>query len=156
MPATLRHNSYGKSRVRMTKVVRTGPRHDLFEISADIQLEGDFAPAYTAGDNRTVIATDSIKNTVYVLAKENHFDSVEQFAMILAFHFPVTYLQVAKATVELTQSAWQRILIDGKPHDHAFTSAGPQQRYAKAVVTAGELTLTGGVRDLLVLKTTAS
>src|SRR4051812_23293895 len=133
MPATLRHNSYGKSRVRLTKVVRTGPRHDLFEITADIQLEGDFATAYTAGDNRAVIATDSIKNTVYVLAKENAFDSVEQFALILARHFPSTYPQVTKTTVELTQSAWQRIAINGQPHDHAFTSAGPQQRYAKAI-----------------------
>ena len=158
MPASLRHNSYGKSRVRLTKVVRTGARHDLFEISADIQLEGDFAPAYTAGDNRAVIATDSIENTVYVLAKENAFDSVEQFALILASHFPNTYPQATKATVELTQSTWQRIAIDGKPHDHAFTSAGPQLRYARAVMIRGatQPTLTGGVRDLLVLKTTAS
>lgn len=159
MSGVLRHNSYGKSRVRLTKVVRTGPRHELFEINGDIQLEGAFDAAYTAGDNRAVIATDSIKNTVYVLAKENAFDSVEQFALILVRHFVATYAQVTKATVELTQSAWRRIEIGGKPHDHAFTSAGPQLRYAKAVTTRGggdRPSLTGGVRDLLVLKTTAS
>jgi urate oxidase len=157
MPNNLIHNSYGKSAVRLTKVVRNGARHELFEIDAQIQLQGDFEPAYRDGDNSSVVATDSIKNTVYVLAKENEFDSVEQFAVILAKHFPATYSQVTQATVELFQSAWTRIAVDGKPHDHAFTSAGPQRRYAKVIFARGDAAkLTGGVRDLLVLKTTAS
>ena len=154
----LAHNSYGKSDVRLTKVVRNGSRHELFEINANIQFEGDFAAAYLEGDNRKVVATDSIKNTVYVLAKENAFDSVEQFAVILARHFLATYAQVSAARVELTQSAWQRITVDGKPHDHAFTSAGPQFRYALAKLdrSGQQPSLAGGVRGLLVLKTTAS
>ena len=155
---TLRHNSYGKSDIRLTKVVRNDPRHELFEIAANIQLEGNFDAAYTEGDNRSCIATDSMKNTVYVLAKENAFDSVEQFALILVRHFLATYPQVSAATIELTQSAWQRITVDGKPHDHAFTSAGPQLRYAFARFErlAKQPHLVGGVRGLLVLKTTAS
>ena len=155
---TLGHNSYGKSNVRLTKVVRNGPRHELFEISANIQLEGDFDAAYCEGDNRNCIATDSMKNTVYVLAKEHGFVSVEQFALILVRHFLATYPQVSAARIELTQSYWQRITVDGKPHDHAFTRAGPQLRYAHAVWHRSDAQpgLGGGVRDLLVLKTTAS
>jgi urate oxidase len=158
MPANLTHNAYGKNLVRLTKVVRSGARHDLFEITADIRLEGDFDDAYLHGDNRKVIATDSMKNTVYVLAKEQSFDSIEQFALILVRHFLDTYAQVEKATAELTQSSWQRIELDGQPQDHAFTSAGPQRRYALAVLSASatEPQITGGMRDLLVLKTTAS
>lgn len=158
MSFILQHSSYGKSRVRLTKVVRNGPVHELFEIDAAIKLEGDFDPAYREGDNRDVIATDSIKNTVYVLAKEQAFDCVEQFAMILARHFPAIYPQVRKATAELTQAAWQRISVDGRPHDHAFTSGGPQRRFAQATLARGDVepTLLGGVRDMLVLKTTAS
>jgi urate oxidase len=158
MSATLVHNSYGKSAVRLTKVVRNGSVHELFEISAAIQLEGDFEPAYRDGDNRNVIATDSIKNTVYVLAKENAFDSVEQFSLILARHFLANYSHVSKATIELTQSSYNRIHVNGHPHDHAFTSAGPQLRLAKAIVsrTSPREELIGGVRDLVVLKTTAS
>jgi urate oxidase len=158
MPAILSHNAYGKNLVRLTKLVRNGARHDLFEITADIRLEGDFDDAYLHGDNRKVIATDSMKNTVYVLAKEQSFDSIEQFALILVRHFLDTYAQVEKATAELTQSSWQRIAVDGEPHDHAFTSAGPQRRYARAVFARvnAEPQITGGVRDLLVLKTTAS
>ena len=155
---TLGHNSYGKSDVRLTKVVRDGPRHELFEITAKVLLEGDFAAAYCEGDNRACIATDSMKNTVHVLAKENRFDSIEHFAVILVRHFLATYPQVSAALIELTQSSWQRIAVGGKPHDHAFTSAGPQLRYARAVLdrSGQQPGLRGGVRGLLVLKTTAS
>ncbi len=158
MSVMLCHNSYGKSGVRLTKVIRNGPIHELFEIDAEIQLSGDFIEAYTRGDNRNVIATDSIKNTVYVLAKESTFNSVEQFALILVQHFIKTYPQVSRATVILKQSAWNRIVVDGKSHEHAFTSAGTQQRVAKAVMarTDTQPWLDGGIRNLLVLKTTAS
>jgi urate oxidase len=160
MSVSLTHNSYGKSAVRLTKVVRKGNVHELFEIDAAIQLEGDFEAAYREGDNRNVVATDTIKNTVYVIAKENAFDSVEQFAVILARHFLATYAWVSRATVELKESSYNRIMVDGRPHDHAFTSAGPQLRYARATqdrsAAAGLPQLLGGVRDLVVLKTTAS
>ena len=157
MAFTLTHNAYGKSAVRLTKVVRDrGPTHELFEIDAAVELEGDFAAAYSAGDNRQVIATDTIKNTVYVVAKENRFDSPEQFAVLLARHFLATYAHVSKVTVTLKQSTWKRVEVDGKPHDHAFSGGGPQKRYARCIGTRDALTIEGGVRDLPVLKTTAS
>lgn len=153
MSFELTHNSYGKSRVRLTKVVRRGARHDLYEFSVDVQLEGDFAPAYLEGDNRLVVATDTMKNTVYVVAKEQSFDSPEAFAAILARHFLATYAHVSKATVEVHQAAWNRI----NGHDHAFTAGGTHSSYARALHTrSGVTTLVGGVRGLKVLKTTAS
>ena len=157
MAFQLTHNAYGKSRVRLTKVARDGNRHELFEFDVEVELEGDFAAAYAVGDNRNVIATDTIKNTVYVLAKENEFSSVEEFALILARHFIATYDHVTRAMAAITQPIWTRIAVDGSPHDHAFTHGGPRKRYAKALATRdGEPTLLGGVRDLPVLKTTAS
>jgi urate oxidase len=154
---TLTPNAYGKSDVRLTKVVRRGARHELFEITADVQLEGDFAAAYSTGDNRNVVATDTMKNFVYVKAKERSFDSVEALALILADEFVRTYPQVTRATVELRQSAWRRIEVDGMPHDHAFVDGGRQMRYAKAAKSReADVHLTGGLRDLVVLKTTAS
>jgi urate oxidase len=155
--SNLSFNSYGKSAVRLTKIVRKGSLHELFEIDAAIQLSGSFQPAYTDGDNRNVIATDTMKNTVYVLAKENAFESVEEFALVLARHFISNYAQVQQTTVTLLQSTWSRIVVDGRPHDHAFTSAGPQQRRAQVTLTRdGSPSLIGGVRNMLVLKTTAS
>ncbi len=158
MPAKLAENSYGKSDVRVTKVIRNGPRHEIFEFSVDILLTGDFAASYTHGDNRKIIATDSMKNTVYVLAKEKQFTSAERFAILLAEHLPRLYPQVKSAKAQVRQSAWSRIEVDGKPHDHAFVSAGSEIHVATATCTADGVqpTISGGIRDLLVLKTTAS
>src|SRR6516165_6196945 len=105
MSANLTANHYGKSDVRLTKVVRRGARHELFEFSVDIDLTGDFAASYTAGDNRKIVATDSMKNTVYVLAKENDFASAEAFAILLAEHFPRTYEQVAGTSITVRQTS---------------------------------------------------
>jgi urate oxidase len=158
MSANLTANHYGKSDVRLTKVVRRGARHELFEFSVDIDLTGDFAASYTAGDNRKIVATDSMKNTVYVLAKENDFASAEAFAILLAEHFPRTYEQVAGTSITVRQTSWSRIALDGKPHDHAFFSGGNELHTAKAAVAArGQApVVTGGITDLLVLKTTNS
>ena len=158
MTYRLTHNAYGKSAVRLTKIVRNGSHHTLFEIDARVQLEGDFTAAYTDGDNRQVVATDTIKNTVYVVAKENAFDSIEQFATILCRHFVKTYAQVSAVKVELEQTNWVRIDIDGRPHDHAFTGGGTQKRFWVATLERANPRpdLRGGVRGLLVLKTTES
>lgn len=158
MSHELTYNCYGKSRVRLTKVVRKTNVHELYEIDAQVLLEGDFAAAYTHADNQLVVATDTIKNTVYVVAKENDFNSVEQFATLLCKHFLKTYPHVSGAKVDLAQDAWQRLTVDGKPHDHAFTMAGPQQRIcvAKCDRSGHEPEIVSGVRNLTVLKTTAS
>ncbi len=158
MPHDLTYHNYGKSRVRLTKVVRKTNVHELFEIDAQVLLEGDFDAAYTQGDNRNVVATDTIKNTVYVVAKENDFNSIEQFATILCRHFVKTYPQASGAKVDLVQDAWHRINVAGKPHDHAFTVAGPQKRVCTVKLDRSGLEpeVNSGVRDLTVLKTTAS
>src|SRR4051812_44636402 len=157
MSIKLTANHYGKSDVRLTKVVRRGAHHDLFEFSVDVQLIGDFAASYTAGDNSKIVATDSMKNTVYVVAKENDFTSAEQYALILAEHFSRTYRQVETAMVSVRQSSWSRIDTGGKPHDHAFVSGGAELHTAVARATRGSATtIAGGIQDLLVLKTTNS
>src|SRR4051794_39571866 len=62
--AVLKHDAYGKSQVRLTKVTRRGDGvHELAEMSVDVQLEGEFARCYTHGDNTNIVATDSMKNT---------------------------------------------------------------------------------------------
>ncbi|MEM8873576.1 MAG: factor-independent urate hydroxylase [Planctomycetota bacterium] len=157
MPHQLTSNSYGKSRVRMTKVIRNGSRHDLLEFAVEVSLEGAFDASYETGDNSAVVATDSIKNTVYVLAKEHDFTEPEAFAIILARHFVDTYDQVTDATVSIEQSNWTRI----DDHDHAFTNGGSDTRTCTVVLsgddeTGGDPIVMGGVAGLLVLKTTAS
>lgn len=152
MGSTLHHNSYGKSSVRVTKVMRQSHRHDLIEMSVDVLLKGDFAESYAKGDNRKIIATDSMKNTVYVLAAENKFDCIEQFALILCKHFKTTYPQISAVDVAIEQTRWNRIEPGKEPHPHAFVSGGSEKR----TCGAGREGLSGGITALEVLKTTGS
>ena len=151
--SVLSSNTYGKSDVRLTKVVRRGSRHKLMEFSIDVRLAGDFAASYTAGDNTKLVATDSIKNTCYVLAKEHDFASAEDYAALLGEHFTSTYPQVTSAMVNVRQSTWKRIDVDGTPHEHAWANGGRELHTATALSTPGGPTaVAGGVTDLLVLK----
>ena len=128
MGAKLSSHRYGKSRIRVVKILRDGKRHTVVEISAEVLLEGDFESSYTSGDNSKVVATDTVKNTVHVLAKDHLTLEVEKFAVHLAKHFTSQYPQVKKASVELTQRVWERLLN----HDHSFTAPGSPLPWVKA------------------------
>ncbi|HEY9777539.1 MAG TPA: urate oxidase [Planktothrix sp.] len=155
-PGVMVYDSYGKSRVRLTKVNRHKDRHDLKEMIVDIQLEGDFSVAFTEGDNGPLVATDSMKNTVYVLAKQNPVDSIEEFAMTLAQHFVKTYKQVESATVHIAEELWHRIEVDGKPHPHSFYGANDEKHVVEVVATADSLEVESGIQGLKLVKTTDS
>jgi urate oxidase len=152
MPARLTANSYGKSDVRVTKVIRRADRHDLVELSVDVALEGDFDATYLTGDNSAVVATDSMKNTVYALARDHALESIESFGIDLARHFVSQYAQVRAARVEVRQHLWARI----GAHPHAFASAGNELRTCAVAASRSSTIVTAGLRDLLLLKTTDS
>src|SRR6185295_12046790 len=86
-PSTIRlgDNSYGKSGVRLMKVQRNGPGgfDTVKELSIDIALSGDF-DAVHEGDNSKCLPTDTMKNTVYALARNHDIESIESFASHLA------------------------------------------------------------------------
>ncbi|HEX4590455.1 MAG TPA: urate oxidase [Gemmataceae bacterium] len=156
MPTVLVHNAYGKSRVRLTKVQRHPDRHDLFEWSIDVRLTGDFAAAYTAGDNRQVVATDTMKNIVYALAADHTLTSPEAFAIILGRHFVDSYPQIESVTISIRVDPWQRIKVNGRPHRHAFTGGCSGQRTCSVETTRKRNVVTAGIADLMLLKTTDS
>src|SRR4051794_22373124 len=107
----LAQNNYGKSRVRLVKVsrdARTG-RHDVIELSVDIALEGDFEAIHRAGDNALCLPTDTMKNTVYVLAKQHPVLPIEAFATLLAEHFVSRNAHLLAATVRIEQVSWERV-----------------------------------------------
>jgi urate oxidase len=149
----LERNRYGKSGVRVTKVVRRGAVHDIYEFDVDIGLKGDFDRVYTEGDNSLCVPTDTMKNMVYVIARQHAFSSPEEFCVLLGRHFVSKFPQVESAHVFVEQTLWNRIAVEGKPHDHAFVKASNARRKAHAYVDRrGNLTLTGGVKDLEVVK----
>jgi urate oxidase len=156
MPAKLASNSYGKSAVRLTKVKRLQGRHDLVELEVAIHLTGDFADSYLTGDNRQVIATDTMKNTVYALAANHPIDAIEDFGVALATHFLQNNAHVTSATIDLAQTAWRRMAFDGQDHPHAFVGAGDHRRTARIAATRSGTGAFAGVENLLLLKTTES
>lgn len=147
---------YGKARVRVLKVFRAGAQHSLKELDVQLMLQGDFDASFTKADNRLVVATDSMKNTVNVLAKRKLGKELEPFGLELAEHFLKTYKHVSRVEVNLVERCWERIKVNGRPHPHSFSESGSARPFATIVCTRDSRVVESGVRELLVLKTTAS
>jgi len=156
-PAAISHHTYGKSRVPLTKVTRLADRHELVEVAVDILLEGDFEASYLAGDNRTVIPTDTIRNTVYAIAAGHPLDSIEGFSLALVDHFLSRHAHVSAAMVAVEQAPWRRIQGgDQAGHPHAFIAAGTARRTCRVRSDRSTPTVEAGVSGLTVVKTTNS
>ena len=80
--AKLTAHRYGKARVRVLKILRDGPVHTLKDLEVAARLKGDFESSYTSGDNTKVVATDTIKNTINVFARQHLGQEIERFASI--------------------------------------------------------------------------
>ena len=156
--ARLIENNYGKSDVRLTKVIRNGALQSLHEMNVSIRLGGGFEVVYTQGDNSPCVPTDTMKNTVYVLARKHDFDSPESFAKILADHFVQSYPQVEWAEVNIEQTLWERIDVDGAPREHSFLGGAGVKRTCRVHATRGasDMRISGGLAGLEVIKTTGS
>jgi urate oxidase len=156
MPVTLADNNYGKQAVRLVMVRRRPDSHELKDVTAAIRLEGDFATAYTEGDNSEVLPTDTMKNTVYALAAEHPFDDIEDFGLALTDHFLRASPKATRAHVELTEHLWDRIEKGNQPHPHAFRRAGSERRTAQVIRDRQSTRVLAGLEDLVVMKTAKS
>ena len=159
MAGHLKSDTYGKHRVRVSKVrrARQAPpaeeRHEFVEASVNVELQGDFSAAFTDGDNRSVVATDTCKNTVYVLAKDDPLDSIESFGLAIARHFIDRCDHVSGCRVALEERVWDR--LDDSPH--GFTARGAMTPTAEVVFPRGKSpVVTAGLEHLLIAKTTES
>jgi urate oxidase len=148
-------NRYGKSRVQLVKVNRTRDPHELIDLTIDVQLEGEFAPVYVDGDNGSCLATDTMKNTVYALARQERIDHVESFAIRLADHFAAKPA-VSRARISAVEHPWVRVSAGGRPHPHAFVQPGGEQWTAVVTRDAKGIGVRAGVANLVLLKTTDS
>jgi urate oxidase len=156
MGVKLARNNYGKSRVRLLRVTRREKQHEVKDLTLSIRFEGDFEAAHVAGDNRKILTTDTMKNTVYVLAKQYPAEPVEEFALHLIEHFLTYNPQVTRVRVEAVERPWTRIPLGGKAHASAFMLGGNERRTAVLTSTREETTVRAGVEDLIVLKTAGS
>jgi urate oxidase len=157
MAVKIIHDNYGKSRVRLMKVARHGKHHELQNLTVKIAFEGDFTDVHTVGDNSLVLPTDTMKNTVYTLAREtSEIEEIEVFAQRLAKHFLANNQQVARVIIEISEHGWTRIAVGGTPHEHSFTKDGDEKRTTKVDAKRDITTIESGIENLIVLKTAKS
>ena len=158
MAVSLSKQSYGKSNVCLSYVTRNAEQHDFVQLTVSIALEGDFDLAYTDGDNSMVVPTDTMKNSVYAIARLHGIESIESYATHLANHFYDSFDHVSQATVSVTEQLWQRINLEnaGVYHGHAFTGGGSEENTCKVVSSGDGVSMRSGLLGLKVLKTTNS
>ena len=155
--ATLGENRYGKSRVRVMKVVRHETHHAMKEWNVRLLLHGDFESCFTEGDNSKILPTDTMKNTVYYLARESSAATPEEFAIEIVEFLIANNPQATKASAEIEEKSWTQMPIDGAPHPTTYQLTGPELQTAEAVLERGSLVqLTSGIDGLVILKTTKS
>ncbi|KAL8774513.1 MAG: hypothetical protein Q9209_000886 [Squamulea sp. 1 TL-2023] len=150
---------YGKDNIRVYKVHRDeqAATQDVVEMTVGVLLQGDFETFYTQPDNSVVVATDSMKNTVYILAKQHPVSPPERFGSIVASHFVETYQHIHSAQVKIIVHKWTRMTVDGKPHPHSFLRDGSDTRNVEVVATEGKgIDIRSAIAGLLVLKSTGS
>jgi urate oxidase len=132
------------------QVSRHADRDDLRELTVHIKLEGDFAAAHLDGDNSKILPTDTMKNTVYALAKDHGHEQIEEFGLRLAGHFLTHNPQVSRAAVELSEHLWIRLT------PHTFQRGGPERRWASVTSALETAELRAGIDGLVALKTRGS
>jgi urate oxidase len=149
-------HQYGKAENRIVRFVRDAARHEIRDLNVSTTLRGDFADAYLTGDQSKVLPTDTQKNTVYAFAKERGVASAEAFGLDLARHFVADVAPVEGARIEIEEYAWDRAVAGDTEHDHTWVRRGPEVRTAAVTVDATGEYVIGGVKDLVLLKSTGS
>lgn len=152
MPLTT--SRYGKGRVRVLRLARDGARHTVRELSVRVMLTGGFEAAWTAGDNRGIVATDTIKNIVNALAHDHLAAENEAFASAIAALFLDRYDHVESADVTALETRWTRQSVDGTPHDHGFLLDANGRSTVEVSATRAGATVTSGLDGFTFMKTT--
>jgi urate oxidase len=149
-------NRYGKAEVRVVRIARGAAPHggDLIrDWNVSTSLSGDLADSHLTGDNAKVLPTDSQKNRVYALARELGAVEPEVFALELASFFTTSQEPIRRARIRVEEYGWTPIGGTG----YSFARTGDSVRTATVIhdVALGTSVL-GGIRDLVVMNTTAS
>ena len=147
--AELLRIGYGKQAV---SVYRTDGVSSLFAAEIGLTARGDaFGPSYTEGDNRLVVATDSMKNFIHVNALEYAEPSLEGFLELLARRFLDTYDHVARVELVAHEEPFAR------RSERSFQQIGGDHAVAElALERDGTLEHRSGRAGLRLMKLTGS
>jgi len=153
----LAENRYGKSRVRLMKVTRSREGNHLRDWTVQVLLTGDFDSAHYDGDNSKILPTDTMKNTVYSVARNSSATSMEDYGKQLVDFLLSRNPQVSSTSVAIEATMWKRLTVDGKPHPTAFMrGSGEVQSTTVSRAQAGGFRIHSGFKDLVVMKTADS
>jgi urate oxidase len=153
----LAENRYGKSRVRLMKVTRSPKGNELREWTVQVLLTGDFDSAHYEGDNSKILPTDTMKNTVYSIARKSSAISMEDFAKELIDFLLSRNPQVTSASVSVEGTMWKRLTVDGKPHPTSFMrGSGEIQTTTVTRERESGFSIRSGLTNLIVMKTADS
>ena len=156
MGIVLGPNQYGKAENRVVRIYRDTPRHEIRDVNVSTSLRGDFSAAHLTGDQAAVLPTDTQKNTCYAYAKEKGLGAIEDYALTLARHFVEDVEPVQGARIEVDEYFWDRIEVDGQPHDHSFVRRGQEVRTTVVTRDGDREWVVSGLKDLVLLKSTGS
>ncbi|HEX6873895.1 MAG TPA: urate oxidase [Micromonosporaceae bacterium] len=143
-------NQYGKAEVRLVRVRRDDPRHEVCDLNVSVALAGDFAASHESGDNANILPTDTQKNTVYAFARQYGVDSAEEFGLRLARHFVDSQPSVHRARVSIEEYAWDRL------GPHSFARRGQEVRTTTVSCDGEGSWVVAGVTGLILMNTTGS
>src|SRR5260221_476791 len=150
-------NRYGKGRVRVMRIHRDGDRHEVSQLNVKAMIEGDFARAYTDADNSTSVSTDTIKNVVNIVARENTGLCTEEFSQVLATKYLDTYPQIASVALTVHETKWSRLSFGGKPHPHSFVlDSNGKPTVEVSAIRGGAATMSSGIDGFAFMKSTQS
>jgi urate oxidase len=152
----LSSTSYGKSRIRLVQVSRRGDRHAIRDLTVAVAFDGDYDTSYTDGDNRDVLPTDTMKNTVYALAARERAGEPEAFGILLGRHFIERNSKLSRVIVDVIDHGWSHIADGTREHGQAFVRRGPEVRTARIVADRDGVKTTAGLADLIIMKTSRS
>jgi urate oxidase len=155
--AKLGRNRYGKSRVRLSRITRDVNHHDFDEWTVEVLLEGDFDTSFTEADNSSVLPTDTMKNTVYFIARESKAETIEEYAQELGDYLLANNAHISKVQIKVDAKAWERMVLDGRAEATTFKLGGPELQTVLATKErGGAWSIASGVDGLTILKTTKS
>ena len=118
------------SRGSVVQIRRGADRHDLRDLTVAIRFEGDYDESYVEGNNRDVLPTDTMKNTVYALAAREPVQEPETFGLALARHFLSRNPRLVRTRIDVTEHLWDRLASGARVHGDAFVRTGSETRTA--------------------------
>jgi urate oxidase len=153
----LGQNRYGKSRVRLVKVKRHPGYHELRDWTVELLLEGDFESCFVNGDNSKILPTDTMKNTVYSLARSSTAECMEEFGKELAAFLLQRNPQVSVARASISEKTWEHLSTHESPHPTTFVQSSGECQTAEVIANRNDApAVRSGFDNLVILKTAGS